>query len=157
MKYQEAIDYFRKLLFYDFGFVNFIDEPPPPSQVAIHKLLQIQQQLELEEQNQQDAQLSPNGQSKEANKFGKEVNKNKEKGSNKMKEKDREKEREREEEERMSLLANLENTILQEKKAASEKEPYKNYPPPPIVYTNKPQKLFSSYEENIIIKFMKET
>jgi len=179
MEYQEALNYFRKLLFYDFGFINFIDEAPPPSQTSIRKLLQIQQQMEQEEQqNQQDMPASPtaqttkdnnnssnngngNGNSNSGNNKGGKDSKNKEKGNNKMKEKEREKERERErereEEERMILLANLENTLMQEKKAAHDKEPFKNYPPPPIVYTNKPRKLFTAYEENIIIKFMKET
>jgi len=46
---------------------------------------------------------------------------------------------------------------MQEKKLANEKEPFRNYPPPPIVYTNKTRKLFTPYEENIIIKFFKET
>ncbi|ORX51461.1 hypothetical protein BCR36DRAFT_404131 [Piromyces finnis] len=158
MEYNEAMNCFRKLLFYDFGFLNFLDEAPPPSQTSIKKLLQLQQQLEQEEQQtQQDTPPSP-PQSKEKNS---KESKSKEKGGGKMKEKEREKERERErereEEERLTMLANIENTLIQEKRLAHEKEPFKNYPPPSIVYTNKSCKLFTPYEENIIIKFFKET
>jgi len=156
MEYQEALDCFRKLLFYDFGFINFMDEAPPPSQTAIRKHLQTHQQIEQEEQQVPQNLPSSPPQTKD---IKSKDTKGKEKGGNKMKEKEREKEKEKEkeEEERISLLANLENTLMQEKQAAKEKEPFKNYPPPTIVYTNKPRKLFTAYEENIIIKFFKET